>query len=371
MSLTEWKVSFSDRWIIKVKNHVLVCYSEQNSYLFPRQTQHYMKAALRYHYGTSDQIIVTEFPNPQLKSNEVLIRIRATTVNRTDCGVLTGAPYIFRFFVGWPHPRTPVLGTDFAGVVEEVGKSVTKFKVGDRVWGFDDNGLPSQADYMAYSENGNMLPIPEGISFQQAAASAEAAHYAVNFLKKVTFTPGSRVLVNGATGGIGSALVQILLHKEIDVTATAAAKHVALIRKLGVHKVIAYDSVDFTQLPERFDIVLDAVGKSTFGKCKSILTENGVYLSSELGDGIENLYLPLVTAIRGGKQVIFPIPTDIKASLGYIQELLIAGSFRPIIDRSYPLAKAKEAYDYVSAGRKIGNVMLDLENGKEEVFIPE
>lgn len=329
-----------------------------------------MQAALRYQYGSPDRILITDYPKPVPKKNEILIRIKATTVNRTDCGVLSGKPYIFRFFVGWPKPRTPILGTDFAGVVEELGEMVTKFKVGDKVWGFDDNGLPSQAEFMAYREDGNLMIIPEGISYQEAAASAEAAHYAVNFLKKVTFTPTSRVMLNGATGGIGSAMVQILLHEGREVTATASSQHVSLIQKLGVRKVIAYDKEEFTKLPDQFDMVLDAVGKSTFSKCKPILRENGVYLSSELGDGIENLYLPLITAIRGGKRVIFPLPTDIKASLSYIQELLIAGSFRPLLDRSYPLERAKEAYTYVAAGRKIGNIILDLENGKEEIFIP-
>jgi NADPH:quinone reductase-like Zn-dependent oxidoreductase len=329
-----------------------------------------MKAALRYHYGSPDRILVTDCPKPVLKGNEILIRVMATTVNRTDCGVLSGAPYIFRFFVGWPNPRTPILGTDFSGVVEEVGDKVSKFKVGDKVWGFDDNALPSQAEFMAYGEEGNIMLIPEGISFQEAAASAEAAHYAFNFMKKLTLTPTSRVLVNGATGGIGSALVQILIQEGREITATANSKHVVLIEKMGVSKVIPFDKEDFTKLPDQFDVVLDAVGKSTFGKCKPILKENGIYMSSELGDGIENLYLPLTTSIRGGKRVIFPIPTDIKGSMGYIQGLLIAGSFTPLLDRSYPLEKAKEAYQYVAAGKKIGNVILDLENGKEEVFVP-
>jgi len=328
-----------------------------------------MNAALRYHYCCPDQILVTEYPKPVPKGNELLIRVFATTVNRTDCGVLSGTPYIFRFFVGWPSPRTPVLGTDFAGVVEEVGEKVTKFRVGDKVWGFDDNGLPSQATFMAYAEDGNVMSIPEGFTFQEAAAAGEAAHYAVNFLKKVKLSPNLRLLVNGATGGIGSALVQILIHQGMDVTATANSKHLKLIQKLGVRRVIPFDKEDFTQLPDQFDIVFDTVGKSTFGKCQPILKEKGIYLSSELGDGIENLYLPLTTTIRGGKQVIFPLPTDIKGSMAYMQQLMIAGFFRPLLDRSYPLEKAKEAYQYVAAGKKIGNVILDLENGKEEVFI--
>ena len=142
-----------------------------------------MKAAIRLNYGDPSAIKVTSWPRPIPQPHEVLIKVHATTVNRTDCGVLQGKPYVFRFFVGWPRPRFPVLGTDFAGVVEEIGANVTKFNLGDRVWGFDDNGLPSQAEYLVYGEGKNISLIPEGITFAQAAASAEAAHYAVNFMR--------------------------------------------------------------------------------------------------------------------------------------------------------------------------------------------
>lgn len=319
-----------------------------------------MKAAVRHQYGSPDLIKIEEMPQPLPKPHEVLIRVLATTVNRTDCSVLSGEPYIFRFFVGWPRPRTAILGTDFAGIVERVGSQVTKFKVGDRVWGFDDNGLPSQAEYLAYGENKNILPIAEGVSFHEAAACAEGAHYAVNFLRYFKLKPDSKVLVNGATGGIGSAMVQLLKHQGLFVTATANTKNLELIRALGVDRVIDYEKQDFTKLDEKFDVIFDAVGKSTFYKCKEILEENGSYLSSELGEGIENLYLPFLTKIKGGKRVIFPFPIDIKGSMNVIQKVVIEGGFRPVIEKVFTLDKAREAYQYVASGKKTGNVVLDL-----------
>lgn len=319
-----------------------------------------MKAAVRHQYGSPDQIRIESMPKPVPSSHEVLIRVYATTVNRTDCGVLSGDPYIFRFFVGWPKPRTPILGTDFAGIVEEIGNKVTKFKIGDRVWGFDDNGLPSQAEYLAYGEDKNILTIPGKLSFSEAAACAEGAHYAVNFLKYVKLSSVSKVLVNGATGGIGSALVQLLKYQGMKVTATSNTKNMDLIRSLGIDRVIDYEKEDFKRLEEKFDIIFDAVGKSTLRKCKPIMEENGIYLSSELGDGIENLYLPLITKLKGGKRVLFPIPTDIKGSMNIIQNAVNEGGFHPIIERRFPLEKAKEVYQYVASGGKTGNVVLDI-----------
>lgn len=328
-----------------------------------------MKAVVRYNYGKADNILIEEMPKPKPKPKEILIKVKATTVNRTDCGVLSGEPYIFRFFVGWPKPRTPILGTDFAGVVEEVGSQVSRFNVGDKVWGFNDNGIPSQADYMVFKEDGNILKIPDGFSFAEAVASAEAAHYAINFLKPLQLQKHSKVLVNGATGGIGSAMVQILLAKGLELVATANTKNMDLIKGLGVSRVIDYEKEDFTNLNETFDVVFDSVGKSSFGKCKGILKEHGKYLSSELGPGSENLYLPLKTKIKGGKRVIFPLPTDIKGSMTTIKELMEKGKFRPLIDRSYPIEKAAEAYRYVASGQKTGNVILNVEGGKEMSYL--
>jgi NADPH:quinone reductase-like Zn-dependent oxidoreductase len=319
-----------------------------------------MKAAVRYQYASPEKIRIIDMPKPIPKTNQVLIRVMATTINRTDCGVLSGSPYIFRFFVGWPKPKNHILGTDFSGIVEEVGSMVTKFRVGDRVWGFEDEGLPSQAEYLAYGEDKNIMIIPEGLSFAEGAACAEGAHYALNFLNYVKLNPESRVLVNGATGGIGSAMVQFLKGQGVHVTATANTKNMDLIQSLGPDHVIDYEKEDFTKIGENFDVIFDTVGKSTFGKCKVLLKENGCYLSSELGEGIENLYLPLVTKIKGGKRVLFPIPSNIKGSMSSIQKMVIEGKFHPIIEKSFPLEHASEAYSYVASGKKTGNVVFDL-----------
>jgi NADPH:quinone reductase-like Zn-dependent oxidoreductase len=319
-----------------------------------------MKAAIRYQYGTPQQLSVGEVPQPQPKANEILVRVYATTVNRTDCAVLTGWPLAIRAFTGLSKPKLPITGTDFAGQVEAIGQEVNDFKIGDRVWGFNDIGLESHAQYLCIAANGNVLKIPEHASYEAAAASAEAAHYAVNFLNKIKLHAGQRVLVNGGTGAIGSATIQLLKTMDVQVTAVCGTPHLAKVQALGTDRVIDYTAEDFTQLNEQFDFVLDAVGKSTFFKCKRLLKPGGSYISSELGPGWQNIFLALATPILGGKKVIFPLPTDIKKSMLLIKELIETGKFRPLIDRSYPLEKISEAFEYVGSGQKIGNVIIDL-----------
>ena len=172
--------------------------------------------------------------------------------------------------------------------------------------------------------------------------------------------PGKRALVNGATGAIGSAAVQLLKHHGVQVTAVCATPQLALVRSLGADRVIDFLVDDFTKDDARYDFVLDAVGKSNFGACKPLLNSNGIYVSSELGPGSENLYLPLLTALRGGKKVRFPFPLDIKGSLSKVRALVEQGKFRPVMDRSYPLAQIREAFTYAASGQKIGNVILSL-----------
>lgn len=319
-----------------------------------------MKAAVRARYGSPETLVVTEIMGQKPKKGELLVKVYATTVNRTDCAVLTGRPFVMRFFTGLFRPRLSVPGTDFAGLVEAVGDGVEGFKKGDRVWGFDDNGLASQAQYMTISSQKAVMRIPDGVSYQQAAASAEAAHYAYNFIKKVALKPRQKVLLNGATGGIGSALLQLLKYYGVEVTAVCATAHVPMVKSLGADRVIDYMKTDFTQDTVRYDFVFDAVGKSTFFKCKRILQKKGLYLSSELGPYSQNVFLALLAPISGGKRVKFPIPLDIKASMAFIAKLSEEGKFKPLIDRSYPLDRIAEAYTYVASGQKIGNVILLL-----------
>lgn len=320
-----------------------------------------MKAAIRTTYGDPSVLSVQNIEKPTPKDNEILVKVHASTVSRTDVGVLTGAPFVFRFFTGLPKPRYQTTGTDFAGRVESVGKNVTNFKVGDRVWGFKDHGLPAHAEYMAVSTDEPILKMPDNQDYQTMVACAEGAHYARNFINKVDLKAGQKAVVNGGTGGIGSALVQILKHFGLQVMAVCGTPHLDLVKSLGADKVYDYWTEDFTKDTEQYDYVFDAVGKSAFGLCKPLLKPKGIYISSELGPNNENLYLPLTTLFSSGKKVIFPMPLDIKASMDFIQNLVEIGHFKPLIDRVYPLDAVAEAFKYVLKGQKIGNVIISMD----------
>ena len=319
-----------------------------------------MKAITRITYGTPEVLQLKDIPKPVPKENELLIRVHATTVNRTDCGILTGKPYIIRAFTGLFKPRDLVPGTDFAGQIEAIGKKVKTFQVGDRVWGLHDEGLASQAEYMTIREDKAVTQIPENIAYKEAVACAEGAHYAYNFMNKFNIDNNSKVLVNGATGAIGSAAIQLLKYFGATITAVGNTKNIALIKSLGADKVYDYQKEDFTQDTERYHFVLDAVGKSTFAKCKPLLLPNGIYVSSELGPNAQNLYLPLITKLKGGKRVIFPIPKSCNRSILFMTDLLKKQKFKSVIDRAYSIEQVAEAYNYVLTGNKTGNVILSM-----------
>lgn len=317
-----------------------------------------MKAAVYTRYGPPDVIQLKEIPIPTPGENEVLVRVHATTVNRTDCANLTAQPSFMRLTMGLTNPKRQTLGTDFAGKVEAVGEKVTALSVGDKVWGFGDGGIGSQAEYLSFPVGDAIAKFPEGLTFEQAAASLEAAHYAYNFINKVTLVPGQKVLLNGATGGIGSALLQFLKYHGLYVTAVCPTPTIDLMKSLGADKIIDYTQQDLTTDDEHYDYVFDAVGKSTFGQCKPLLKEKGIYISSELGPGGQNIFLALSTPLLGGKKVLFPLPFNIKKSMEFIGALIEKGAFMPVIDRTYPLDDIAEAYRYVLTGQKVGNVVV-------------
>ncbi len=301
---------------------------------------------------------------PKPKAQELLVRVHTTTVNRTDCGILRGQPFLIRLFTGLLKPRSPVPGTDFAGVVEAVGPQVTDFRVGDRVWGFNDEGLASQAEYLTIKQHKGVAKIPDGIAYEEVVACAEGAHNAYNFINKVTIERQARVLVNGATGAIGSAAVQLLKYYGAHVTAVGNTPNLDLVKSLGADEVIDYRRVDFTETDGRYNFILDAVGKSTFAKCKHLLVPKGVYISSELGPNFQNVYLPLITQLTGGKRVVFPIPSNSQRTLNLMNELLTKGAFKAVIDRRYPMDAIQEAYYYVERGEKTGNVIVTYQQEK-------
>ena len=326
-----------------------------------------MKAVSQTQYGSPDILKIKMVEKPTPKDNEVLIRVYATTVNRTDCAKLRAKPFIMRFFTGLLKPNNPIPGTDFAGRIEAVGKNVALLKAGDKVFGFDDEGLSSHAQYMTLPEDNALATIPKNLTYEQAAASVEGAHYAYNFINKIDLKSGQKVLVNGATGAIGSAAVQLLKYFGANVTAVCNTKNTELVKSIGADEVIDYTKEDFTKTNEKYNFVFDTVGKSSFVKCKPLLQSSGVYISSELGPMAQNPFLALITPIIGklpgrqaGKKVIFPIPTDCKRSVLFVKKLIEEGKFKAVIDRKYLLEEIAEAYRYVEKGQKTGNVVITL-----------
>jgi len=317
-----------------------------------------MLASYHGNYGLPHLIKIKKFPKPNPNDSELLVKIQSTTINRTDCGLIMGKPFFLRFISDFPKPKLKITGTDFAGTVEEVGSQVSRFKKGDRVFGFDDLGLQTHAQYAAIDQKKAIALIPEGIDFDTAASSIEGAHYAYNYIRKLDFKSGQRVMLIGATGAIGNAALQIMKSMGIHVVATCPGNKFELIQSLGAEKTIDYQKEDFTQLHEEFDFVFDSVGKSRYRACKRILRSGGIYISSELGPGAENLYLPFITAIATNKKVKFPVPTDRAATLKLVSELLGNGKFKPLIDKTVGFDELKESFEYVNSGRKTGNVIL-------------
>ena len=328
-----------------------------------------MKASIRKKYCLPNQIKVESIDKPIPNENEVLIKIYATTVNRTDCANLTAKPFIMRFVLGLFKPRKTILGTDFAGKVESTGKNVKSFITGDKVFGFNDTGSESQAEYVTTTVE-NLFLIPEKIDYKQAAASLEGASYAYSFIHKVNIQSGQNILINGATGGIGSALLQFVRQYDVNITATCNTNNIQLIESLGADNIYDYTKKDFTKENDKYDFIFDAVGKSTFGKCLSLLKEKGVYISSELGPYSQNIFYPLLTSILS-KKVIFPIPYSNQKTIPYICNLLEKGKFNPVIDREYALEDISKAYEYVIKGQKIGNVLIDAHSSSSQYKIEE
>lgn len=325
-----------------------------------------MKAIVYENYGSPDVLALREIDKPVPRDNELLIKVHAATVNRTDCANLSAKPFIMRFGLGLFKPKIKILGTEFAGEVEAIGKVVKSFKVGEKVFGFEDLVLSSYAEYLTLSEDKALTTMPKDISFAQAAASVEGAHYAYNSINKVELKTGDRVLVNGASGGIGSAAVQLLKYFGAEVTAVCNTPNIELVKSLGASRVIDYLKEDFTMDDQKFDFVFDTVGKSSFGKCKRLLKPGGAYISSELGWMAQNLFFALITAIYGsmpgqaGKQVKFPYPPNILRTVLFIKKLTEEGKYKAVIDRTYPLEKIRDAFEFVGSGQKTGNVVITV-----------
>jgi NADPH:quinone reductase-like Zn-dependent oxidoreductase len=319
-----------------------------------------MKAIIYTKYGPPEVAKLVEVEIPIPKENEVLIRVYASTVNRTDRGIRSAEYFISRFFSGLLKPKNQILGCEFAGQVETVGKNVNSFVVGDKVFGFNGSKFGAHAEYMTVPEESAISTMSEGITYQEAAPICEGGHYALSNIRAAKVKSGQRVLVNGTTGAIGSAAVQLLKHFGAHVTAVCDTPNLALVKSLGADVLIDYLKEDFTKIEQTFDFIFDAVGKSSYGKCKPLLKKDGIYISTELGKHSANVFLALITPIFGGKKVLFPIPFIKKEDVVFLKKLVEQKEFKPVMDRQYPLEEIVEAYKYVETGQKIGNVIINI-----------
>ena len=319
-----------------------------------------MKAVVYTKYGPPEVAKLMEVTKPFPKDNEVLIKVYSTTVNRTDSGFRSAEYFISRFWSGLLRPKHQILGCEFAGIIEDIGKSVTTFRKGDKVFGYNDKTCGGHGEYLTIAETEAVTNMPDNLSFDEAAALTEGAHYALVDIRAAKIEPGQNVLVYGATGAIGSAAVQLLKHFGAKITAVCNTKNVELVKSLGADVVIDYQTQDFTKTETKFQFIFDAVGKSSFGQCKPLLTEKGIYISTELGKNGENIFFALTTPLWGGKKLLFPIPSITKQDVIFLKELVQKGEYKPVIDRHYKLDQIVDAYKYVESGQKTGNVVIKI-----------
>src|SRR5713226_4612106 len=316
-----------------------------------------MRAVVHDRYGPPDVLRLEEVERPVPKDDEVLVKIHATTVNRSDCGLRSAEYFITRLFTGLLRPNGRIVGSEFAGEVEAVGAGGSDFEVGDRVFGMRSG---ANADFVCVRKSGALAHMPANITLE-AAAVCDGAVVALGFLRLAKVRKGQKILVYGASGSIGTAGVQLAKHLGAHVTAVCNTKDVKLVRSLGVDEVIDYLQEDFTKNGETYDVVFDAVGKLRFGRCRRSLKQKGIYTST---DGLQNLVLALWTSRIGHKKVVFPIPRYTKKDVLFLKELIEAGKYRAVIDRRYPLEQVVEATRYVETHQKTGNVVLTVNGGR-------
>lgn len=319
-----------------------------------------MRAAVSTRYGAAEVVHVMDVPQPEPGRGELLVRVHATTVNRTDCGFRAGHPWFIRSFTGVTKPKKTVLGTEFAGVVEATGADVDRFAVGDRVFGYTDTRLGCHAEYVVISQDAGVATMPDGRGFGEMAPATEGSHYALANIRAAGVDDSSEVLVYGATGAIGSAAVQIIKSLGAHVTAVCSSGHVDLVAGLGADRVVDRTTTDFTADTQRYDLVFDAVGKCSFRQCKGLLKPHATWTSTDLGPLSQNPLLVLATRFSKGHRVLFPIPRFDQEMLGYLKGLIEARQFTPVIDRAYRLDDIVDAYRYADSQQKVGNVVITV-----------
>ncbi|MEZ5023651.1 MAG: NAD(P)-dependent alcohol dehydrogenase [Chitinophagales bacterium] len=325
-----------------------------------------MKAIVSTGYGSPDVLQLQEVANPMPKDNEVLIKVHAAAVTRAGTMMRTGKPYIGRFFTGLSKPKNRIPGTGFAGTITFIGKDVKQFKVGDKVFGESIITYGTQAEYLCLPEDSVMTTLPDSYTFEEAAPVCDGPLTSINFLKELAkIKPGQKVLINGASGSLGTSGVQLAKHYGAEVTGICSTSNIELVKSLGADHVMDYTKQDFSKTNNTYDIIYDTIGQLSFSKCKNSLTENGVYVSPVLGMPL--LFQMAWTNFFTKKKAKFaatglkPIP-ELKLLLEEIKEIIEAGQLKTIIDRQYPLEQIANAHRYIDGGHKKGNVILSILN---------
>jgi NADPH:quinone reductase-like Zn-dependent oxidoreductase len=316
-----------------------------------------LRAVVHDNYGSPDVLRLEDVERPVPKEGEVLVKVHATTVNRSDTGYRAAKPFFSRVFTGLRRPKNRIPGLEFAGVVEAVGSAVTEFNVGDEVFGVRSG---AHAEYVCVREQGALAHKPAALSFEEAAAAPDGVIIALACLRKTDSLEGKRMLIYGASGSIGTASVQLAKHFGAHVTAVCNTKNVELVRSLGADEVIDYERDDFTRNGKTYDVVFDAVGKHSFRRSRRSLKPGGLFIETDLGFGWHVPPLAFLTRWIGSKKVTLPIPKYTKENVVLLEELLEAGEYRPVIDRTYGLEDVVEASRYVETGQKTGNVVLTV-----------
>jgi NADPH:quinone reductase-like Zn-dependent oxidoreductase len=314
-----------------------------------------VRAVVHERYGSPDVLRLADVERPVPKDDEVLVRIHATTVNRTDCGIRAAKPFLTRYFTGLLRPKRRIRGMELAGVVEAAGSAVTEFAVGDEVFGVKGSG--AHAEYVCIRESAPLAHKPVNMTFEEAAAVCDGAALALECLRKADVRKGRSVLVYGASGSVGTAGVQLARSFEADVTAVCNTKNLELVRSLGAGRVIDYTREDFTRNGEAYDVVFDAVGLLSFRRCRRSLKPGGTYVGT---DGFRNVLWALLTPRGADKRAKLGIVKYTKADVLFLRELIEAGKYRAVIDRSYPLEDVVAATEYVETHEKTGNVVLTV-----------
>ncbi len=321
-----------------------------------------MNAIISTGYGGPEVLKLQEVPKPTANANEVLIKIHAASVTRAGTMMRTGKPYIGRFFTGLKKPKHPIPGTGFAGVVEAIGNSVTRFKVGQRVFGESVEIFGTHAEYIALPEDGLITTLPDIMTFEEAASACDGPLTSINFLKEVAaIKPGHKVLINGASGSLGTAAVQLARYYGAEVTGICSTKNIELVKSLGADHVIDYTKEDYTLRKDKYDIIYDTVGLLSFSKSKKVLTENGLFVSPVLKMPI--LFQMLWTSMFGKKKVKFAATglkpkEELRVLLEELTEIITSGNIKSVTDKVYPLQDVAEAHRYIDLGHKKGNVVV-------------